>query len=578
MNLAYLDKVIPSYWTLSMRYWLPFFETPSEFYFKSRSFIDKLNSGGHNTFPLKILPNFIFILDHYAKEEIENKLAQQTIAKIFYGESIRVTQEFLSLLFTRFNPDFKEDSVLSDVFRRIPDKFYIAHFNTLNAANCSSKNLKWYARFKNKVKLKDRIALILSLHDETLRLNQSTILQLAIQEVEDQLLNQEFGLNNFLNTYVTEPLLVFIFTRDPTLIFSPLFTQTLINQLLKRQHRLLTSYILASDSQAKLNFVDQFLTDSDSFQPNNYYFISLCSEKQWSAMIDQLMISIFNVDDPTQREHGLKENVSTENKLDLLLLLIKLQEQYTPHPIKLFQFLAIQSLRKKQFDLEKLKIIFNTNQGSLEYRKNFSIPCQSTIIEKSILVIKIYIKNNFMVHIDKKNTRHDIHRAFYKFFNNEYTEQPFNVAKLILEKLPEPLHLSCAENLHFLQQLLSKLYLVLDDPLMVNYKNRCLITQYKSQQDDEERIGARRELLERIRDGKQSSIAYQRMNELFGSEAPTMQEKWKKTLGIHFFDANDKEEYKAALKAAAEMTQFNREYNDFSCLSHPTLTVSYSVL
>ena len=101
--------------------------------------------------------------------------------------------------------------------------------------------------------------------------------------------------------------------------------------------------------------------------------------------------------------------------------------------------------------------------------------------------------------------------------------------------------------------------------------------QNKKHTEDEESFEARRELLQRIREGKQSTIAYKRMEELFGAEAPTMQEKWKKNLGVHFFDANDKEERKLALKEAAEIIKFNRECNTF-CLSTSPSSTSYLAL
>ncbi|MEN9450565.1 MAG: hypothetical protein RJA83_1183 [Pseudomonadota bacterium] len=65
------------------------------------------------------------------------------------------------------------------------------------------------------------------------------------------------------------------------------------------------------------------------------------------------------------------------------------------------------------------------------------------------------------------------------------------------------------------------------------------------------------------------------MEELFGAEAQTMQAKWKQALGVHFFDANDKEECKAALHEAAEIIKFNRQCNDYSGLSTSPSSASY---
>jgi hypothetical protein len=106
-----------------------------------------------------------------------------------------------------------------------------------------------------------------------------------------------------------------------------------------------------------------------------------------------------------------------------------------------------------------------------------------------------------------------------------------------------------------------------------------MMEQIKSQRDHEEKAEASRELLLNIHEGRQSRIAYQRMEELFGDKAAIMQEKWKK-IGVHFFDAYDEEELKLAKKEAEEMKRLNRECNDLyslsaisSCLgSSPSLT------
>ncbi len=574
MHLDYLDQLIPKRWILLIRYWLPFFKTPSNFYFRCRDFIDKLKRSGCSHFPWEKFPTLLSIFEKNVCTVTEKKIAREIISKIFTRENKTITLELLILIFDQFDPDNKQTSILKEVLQRIPTKFYLQYFSTLNACNCSSQNLKWCARLKDKFLLEDKLSLILSLSDESLMANQATVFQLAIQECEDKLLIRKFGLNNFLNAYVIEQLLEFILSRNSRIIFSPIFIHTLINQLLESQHPILTSYLLELDEPKRYSFFEKFLVYGKNFEQTIHYFLSLCPEEQWTNLIDQLIISVFNANESEMNDDAIKENKPTADNSDLLLL-TQIQEQYDIYPINLFQFLAIQSLTKKPLNLDHLKNFFETHLRSLEYRKKFSIACQSAVVEYNILAIKEFIKDNLMIYVRKENTRQDIHRAFYQFFNNEYIGKPLNVAKLILKKLPPDLQSKYAADLDFLQQLLTRLYQIQEDPSMVEYKNKCFLLWNKSQREYEEKSEARRELLQRIRSGKQSSIAYQRMEELFGAEAQTMQAKWKRTLGVHFFDANDKEECKAALHEAAEIIKFNRQCNDYSGLSTSPSSASY---
>ncbi|MEN9450564.1 MAG: hypothetical protein RJA83_1182 [Pseudomonadota bacterium] len=501
MHLDYLDQLIPKRWILLLRYWLPFFKTPSIFYFKCRAFIDNLKHSDYRYFPWEKFPSLLSIFEKQAYTVTEKKIASEIISKIFTRENKTITLELLISIFDQFDPDNKQTSILKEVLQRIPTKFYLKYFRTLSSVNCSPRNLKWCAHLKNKFRLEDKLSLILSLPDEILTAHQSTLFTLAIEECENKLLTQKFYLNNFLNAYVIEQLLAFIFLRNPRIIFSQAFIHTLINQLLETQNPILTSHILELDEHARYSFFETFLADSQNFQQNSQYFLSLCPEEQWLSFIDQLITAVFAANESEMHDEVLKENKPTADNLDLLLL-ARLREQYDIYPINLFQFLAIQSLTKKPLDLDNLKNFFETHSRSLEYRKNFSIACQSAVVEYNILAIKEFIKDNLMIYVRKENSRQDIHRAFYQFFNNEYIGKPLNVAKLILKKLPPDLQSKYAADLDFLQQLLTRLYQIQEDPSIVEYKNKCFLLWNKSQREYEEKSEARRELLQRIRSGK----------------------------------------------------------------------------
>ena len=586
MNLDYLDQEIPKYWILLLHYWLPFFKTPSDFYFKCRDFIDDLKRSGYKYFPWRKFPDLLFIFEKYADETSEINISKKIIDTIFTKKIHLITKKLLVQIFERFNPDNTRTPLLNAVLQQLPAKLYSEYFNKLNAVNCSSRNLKWCARLKDKFLLKDRLTFILSLPDNKLRANQSTLSNLAVQECEEKFIMQKVE-SNFLNDNVIEHLLKFIFSRTPTLIFSNSFIRSLINQLLETQNSVLTSYIQKLDAQGRYNFFESFLRGSKNFQKNTQYFLSLCPDEQWSDLIDEVIISVFNAieskktdDDLTEDVRKLKSNADNTH----WLLLTLLQEQRIAHPIKLFQFFAIQHLIGASFNLNAVTKVFAANYGSLEFRDNFPIEFQSAVVESSILGIKIFIQDHFLIHVPKENTRKNAHRYFYQFFTDTDIRKSVNIAELLINKLPEDFQSHYKEfksdykaDLNFLQQLLSQLYLIAENPNIAQFKNEYFMQQNKKQTEDDEKFEARRELLQRIREGKQSSVAYQRMQELFGTEASTMQEKWKKNLGIHFFDANDEKERKLAFIEAAEIIKFNRECNTF-CLSTSPSSTSYLAL
>ena len=397
MNLDYLDQDIPKYWILLLHYWLPFFKTPSDFYFKCRDFIDDLKRSGYKYFPWHKFPDLLFIFEKYAYETSEINIAKKIIDTIFTKKSHLITKKLLVQFFERFNPDNTRTPILNAVLQQLPAKLYSEYFSKLNAVNCSSRNLKWCARLKDKFLLEDRLTLILSLPDNKLTANQSILFNLAIQECEEKFIMHKVE-SNFLNDNVIEHLLKFIFSRTPTLIFSNSFIRSLINQLLETQNAIIISYIRKLDAQDRYNFFESFLRGSKNFQKNTQYFLSLCPDEQWPDLIDQLIISVFNAiksektdDDLTDPVRKAKSNADYTD----LLLLTQLQEQTITCPLKLFQFLAIQNLTEISFDLDALKKVFTANHGSLEYRKNFPIEFQSAVVESSILAIKIFIEDHF---------------------------------------------------------------------------------------------------------------------------------------------------------------------------------------
>lgn len=571
MNVDYFDQMIPKRWILLLSYWLPFLKTPSSFYFECRAFIDELMPLD-NDFFWKKFPDLVSIFEHAAENKTERILILEILYKIFSKEK-KITLQGLALLFEKFKPEVtSKTSILSVILKWIPDNIYFDYFSRLKEVSCSLEDLKWCVYLKDKFKLEDRLTLILSLNDDEIIKYQSTLFKLLMQECEESINPQRVS-NSLFNAHVNEQLLEFMLSRElklthKRLIFSNFFIQTFINQRLEKKDPQLASYLLKLDIPKKFNFFENFLVNSENFQQTSRHFLKLFKENQWPELVDHLInaVSSAQVGENEDRQEEVADNWNS-------FLLTQLQK--ADYTLNLFQFLAVHALMKKKLDLEQLKKIFNAS-NLIQYAKHFPPACQLLVTEYSILEIKKYIKDNIMIHVRKENTRQDIHRPFNQFYNNEYVDKTFNVTELILNKLPEDLQPSYQTDLNFLQEFLSQLYLIADDRSVVDYKNKHLEALRKDRKESEARSEARRELIQRIQEGKQSSVSHQRMQEIFGSESPKVQEKWKQVLGIHFFDANNKEEYSAAIKEAQEIIKFHREYDEFPYLSSSSSCSYYS--
>jgi hypothetical protein len=68
-------------------------------------------------------------------------------------------------------------------------------------------------------------------------------------------------------------------------------------------------------------------------------------------------------------------------------------------------------------------------------------------------------------------------------------------------------------------------------------------------------------------------VSHQRMVELFGEQAPLMEEKWEK-LGVHFIDADNSEELEEAKREAEKIKRFHSIYNGLNSneISHSLST------
>lgn len=580
MNLDYLNHLIPKRWILSLYYWLPFFQTPTTFYFQSREFLDQLIKHSiSEDFPIDKLPNLMVILVKYASITNEKKVAQKIIAEIFARKTKKIRLSFLASILEKFSPEDKNITITDEIFQRIPDKFYFDHFKPLlKGEKFSALNLKWFAYFKDKFSIKDRLNFCLSLPDDKLIANRATLSKLVIKECEERFV-QDFDLS-VLSDKNIKRLLNIILTSSSSSIFSNKLLRSFINKLLKKSHEsnivpmsIIDSTLRPLDVFARYTFFKDFLAQFHN-QENIEYFLGFCPTEQWPTLIDHVIVSVFNAID-TQKDKDLTEESLIAANPNLLLL-ESLQKRTINFPINLFQFLAIQYLTKQPFNLKVLKAIFSESQGSIKHHQTFSITLQFAVAESHISAIKEYLKEQIMIYVPKENKRQDIHHFFKQFCSNDTYDKFLNMKDRILKKLPEDLRASIEGDLNFIQQLLSQLYLILEEPTVVQYKNDLMMEQIKAERDYEEKTQASRELMMRLYQGEQTLVSTQYMVELFGDKAPALQEKLSNKLGTNFFNVDDPKELALANKEAEAMKALRREYNELYSLSAISCSLSTS--
>lgn len=190
MRLNYLDKFIPGrtillllYYLPFLCYFLPFGKRPTIFYFKCRNFINKLTRAEH--FPFDQLGDLLGILEKYAIQDVERKIAKDIILEIFIKESEKMNFSLLADLLGNFNPG-TEHSMLNYALDQIPTDFYLEYFRSLNKENFSMQTLDWCIQLKHKftINFQDKLSLILSLSDEFMLANKALIDSFVMHDLE----------------------------------------------------------------------------------------------------------------------------------------------------------------------------------------------------------------------------------------------------------------------------------------------------------------------------------------------------------------------------------------------------------
>jgi hypothetical protein len=124
---------------------------------------------------------------------------------------------------------------------------------------------------KDKFRLEDRLALILSLSYETLLFNKSVINPLALDDIHQQLIDRQLPPGQFLSGYINEQFMRYIFNGRGEFIFSKHLIHTLINRWLEfdTENPLLNSYIITLHVTRRLAFLENFLANNE----NNEIFL-----------------------------------------------------------------------------------------------------------------------------------------------------------------------------------------------------------------------------------------------------------------------------------------------------------------
>ena len=561
MNLPQLDDIIPKRWILLLRYYLPFCKKPAPFYFKCRQLINELKRTSPNhLFPLNSLPDLLFILDTYSKNDTDLIfVAKKIIALISPEQYQQIDHLLLKNILLKFDPENNQTVILNQLLLQIPAKAYKDIISLLTLSkNKVFELIKWCGRLADKFSLEDKLNLILSL-PERLILNQKTLLySLAFTELETRINPASGDMAKTLTC--SEALVGFILKWQKYLNLSTQCLFRLFNQWLEAESQLFMSYINALDIDIRFTFFENLLASYNDTAKNNEKFLRLCPQVQRSLFINRLIDYLFKSFIPEAKETLILTRKPSDKNDPRLLILRNLLEDSSDYSLNPFQLLALISLTGEPLSLEKLKKIKLDAYFFLESAKSFPIELQEYVAESNIKTIKLFIRENIMPEVPDNNERYSIKKRLLDFFQDSYpnTDQdPVAALRTIIEKIP----LKFESTLQILFTLLEPLYLLLKNPAIQSSKQKRFMAAEKVRCEAEERAEARRELKRRIASGQQSSISIQRMKELHGQEAETIQKIWQKKSVIQFFDANDEMALKAASREAKELIQLKREFS-----------------
>ncbi|RDH40734.1 MAG: hypothetical protein CFE62_002060 [Candidatus Aquirickettsiella gammari] len=561
MNLPQLDDIIPKRWILLLRYYLPFCKKPAPFYFKCRQLINELKRTSPNhLFPLNSLPDLLFILDTYSKNDTDLIFVAKKIIALISPEQYQQNDHLLlKNILLKFDPENNQTVILNQLLLQIPAKAYKDIISLLTLSkNKIFELIKWCGRLADKFSLEDKLNLILSL-PERLILNQKTLLySLAFTELETRINPASGDMAKTLTC--SEALVGFILKWQKYLNLSTQCLFRLFNQWLEAESQLFMSYINALDIDIRFTFFENLLASYNDTAKNNEKFLRLCPQAQRSLFINRLIDYLFKSFIPEAKETLILTRKPSDKNDPRLLILRNLLEDSSDYSLNPFQLLALISLTGEPLSLEKLKKIKLDAYFFLESAKSFPIELQEYVAESNIKTIKLFIRENIMPEVPDNNERYSIKKRLLDFFQDSYpnTDQdPVAALRTIIEKIP----LKFESTLQILFTLLEPLYLLLKNPAIQSSKQKRFMAAEKVRCEAEERAEARRELKRRIASGQQSSISIQRMKELYGQEAETIQKIWQKKSVIQFFDANDEMALKAASREAKELIQLKREFS-----------------
>ena len=153
MNLPQLDDIIPKRWILLLRYYLPFCKKPAPFYFKCRQLINELKRTSPNhLFPLNSLPDLLFILDTYSKNDTDLIfVAKKIIALISPEQYQQIDHLLLKNILLKFDPENNQTVILNQLLLQIPAKAYKDIISLLTLSkNKVFELIKWCGRLADK--------------------------------------------------------------------------------------------------------------------------------------------------------------------------------------------------------------------------------------------------------------------------------------------------------------------------------------------------------------------------------------------------------------------------------------------
>ncbi|MDQ8039753.1 MAG: hypothetical protein REH83_05035 [Rickettsiella sp.] len=545
----YLDKLTPKRWVLIIRNYLFWFKKPAPFYFKLRAFINKIKKQSKGLFDFNSLIELLTILEEKDNdknailEDLKNKIITRT-AKEKVG---LLNEKNLETLLVKFDTD---NYTVNKFLGQLPLTCFSNYISRLsnnlskgkNTPHYYIKQLKWTIRLNDKFSSIAKLRLLLSMPESLVSEIGNELKLIAIETVSNNLSTlKNLGLNvkvKFFQFITLWKDYLHVSNKDYFNFLDTIFLEN------SESVSIILYNFSELDYNEKIIFLQKIL---------NY------TTKAKKTLIENLFKAYPEEEKPQLINWFITNNFQQpDNSVTFLL-----NQLHNEETLNLFQTLAIQTLTKS-IDLNKIKEILTTlpflpsdlnNDYFLSLMEDFSTEIQVLVVEATITELQNYMSDKIIFKLARKPEKFNLHTLWYRFQQDEWTYASSSYVKQferILEKIPSIEKENERVTINFLKQL----YELLDTPKLRNLSDEKKSNEKKQAIECTIKFEERREFTYRIALGMYYKVSYQRMEEIFGSNAEQMQNTFSKKFGTVFFDARNPDEYKGAQFEVEQLKEF----------------------